>query len=344
MLAAVYCIALLSALSACFAISRFTPTAFDIGSVLALRALAFEDTFEEVKIAEREVADGKLESASIRLQRFIQRHSDVQPTTLYATAVGEACALLVETHMTRGSLGKAEKTAALWTDIMPRNYRAWYVLGKVRKERADFAGAADAMGHAFKLTLCIPEITNSYLGLLADLNQYERIVWVAKQYARSEKVATPTVEVFVGVARSVSQQMVMKLADLPVGHGQYYARYDTRLTRGVDVITIPPEIFEQASSDQDLYVLLKVSNLFDDMEVVSVKLRGVDGNWNQLDQSEYSIGSLHREYSGAVAYSELKTNLMMENVTGCEICVSSPVYALSGDSERIIRRAEANLE
>ena len=232
MLAAVYCIALLSELSACFAISRFTPTAFDIGSVLALRALAFEDTFEEVKIAEREVADGKLESASIRLQRFIQRHSDVQPTTLYATAVGEACALLVETHMTRGSLGKAEKTAALWTDIMPRNYRAWYVLGKVRKERADFAGAADAMGHAFKLTLCIPEITNSYLGLLADLNQYERIVWVAKQYARSEKVATPTVEVFVGVARSVSQQMVMKLADLPVGHGQYYARYDTRLTRG----------------------------------------------------------------------------------------------------------------
>ena len=140
MLAAGYLFALLSVLVFFFAISRYTPASVDLGSVLALRTIAFEDTFDEVKLAEKEIAKGKLESASIRLQRFIERHSDVQPTTLYATAVGEACALLVETHMTRGSLGKAEKTAALWTDIMPRNYRAWYVLGKVRKERADSCG------------------------------------------------------------------------------------------------------------------------------------------------------------------------------------------------------------
>jgi hypothetical protein len=344
MLAAGYLFALLSVLVFFFALSRYTPASVDIGSVLALRTIAFEDTFDEVKIAEKEIAKGKLESASIRLQRFIERHSDVHPTTLYATAVGDACDLLVQTYSMQGRLGKAEKTAALWSDMMPRNYRAWYVLGKVRKERGDFSAAAEAMGNAFKLTLCLPEITDSYLALLADLNQYERIVWVAKQYTRSENLAAPTVEVFVGPGRSAGQQTIMDLVDLPVGHGQYFVRYDTFLKRGVDLITIPSEIFEQDSRGESMYVMLKFSNVFDHLEVVSVKYRGGNGSWNELEKSRFSVRSLHREHSGAAAFLELKTLLKFGDVSGLEICVASPAYALSSDSQRIIRRAEANLE
>ncbi|MDA9934854.1 hypothetical protein N9B88_03700, partial [Rubripirellula sp.] len=141
-LAVAYMMLLCCALLCCFVLSRYAPPAVDLGSVLAVRSMAFQETFGEVRIAQREVAGGQLEAAAIRLQRFIDQHSNAQATTLYATAVGDSCELLVETHVLRGSMGKAEKTAALWTRILPRNYRAWYVLGKVRKERGDLTGAA----------------------------------------------------------------------------------------------------------------------------------------------------------------------------------------------------------
>ncbi len=327
-----------------FLISRFTPTAVDIGSVLASRSLAYEDTFAELRIAKREVAEGQLESAAIRLQRFVDLHADAQATTLYATAVGDCCELLVEVYLRRGSMGKAEKTAALCTDILPRNYRAWYLLGMVRKERGDLSGAADAISKAFKLTLCIPEVTETYLGLLADSNQYERIRWVAKQYTRSVKVAGPRVEVFVGFARPSIQKKVMQLVGLPVGQGSYHARFDTEIIRGNDVIRLPPAVFEQSSGDQSVYIMLRLSNLFAGCEVVRMKVKGLDGEWKELPASEYSVGSLQRKHSGAAAFIELKTRMMMDEVKGCEIWLKSPVFALSDEAERIIARAEANLE
>ena len=344
MLAVVYLVTVLSAACFSFAISRYTPAAVDIGSVLALRAIAFEETFDEVNVAQKEIDTGQLDSAAIRLQRFIDRHSDVQPTTLYATAVGDACDLLVQTYISQSRFGKAEKTATGWAEKMPRNYRAWYLLGKVRKERGDFSGAAAAMSKAFKLTLCIPEITDSYLGLLADLNQYDRIVWVAKQYRRAEQIAVPTVEVFLGGGRSNSQQTLMELANLPVGHGKYFLRYDTRIDRGVDVIKIPAEIFDQDAFGERLYVMLKFSNVFDYLEIVKVRYRDGNGSWNELEKAGFSVRSLHKQHSGAAAYLELKTQLNIGGTTGLEISVASPAYELSSDSQRIIRRAEANLE
>jgi len=343
-LAVGYVLVLCCCLLCCYVISRYTSPALDIGSVLALRAMAFEDTFGEVRIAERELSEGQFESAVLRLERFINLNSDAQATTLYATAVGESCELLVETHVRRGRMGKAEKTAELWTEILPRNYRAWYLLGKVRKERGDLSGATDAISKAFKLTLCIPEVTEEYLGLLADLNQYERILWVAKQYTRSASIASPRVEIFVGVGRSTSQRTVMTVVGLPVGHGKYYARFDTELMRGDDVITLPREVFEQASSDSSLFMMLRFSNLFAGCEIVNIKVRDADGDWNELGVSEFSVGSLQGEYSGAAVFKELRTQLMMEDVTGCEIFVTSPVFGLSDDCKRIIELAKANLE
>lgn len=339
-----YSLTLICGLVACLTISRYSPPAFDIGAVMAVRSLAFEQTFDEVNIAEKELAEGDLETAAIRLQRFIERHSDIQPTTLYAASVGRACELLVETQIQRGRLGKAEKSAALWAKMLPRDYRAWYVLGKVRKAGGDSSGAADAMGEAFKLTLCIAEITDRYLGLLADLNQYERIIWVAHQYTNAEKMSRPTVEVFVGEGRSALMRKVMGMVDLPVGHGRYYYRYDTKLERGEDVIEIPPELFEGSSGIETLYIMLKVRNVFEDLEIVSLKFRGQDGNWLESDEPNYSMGTLHRRHSGSSAHYELKTRVAMENVMGCEIRLFSPVYQLSNESVRIIRRAEANLE
>ncbi len=343
-LAVAYMMLLCCALLSCFVLSRYASPTVDLGSVLAVRSMAFQETFGEVRIAQREVAGGQLEAAANRLQRFIDQHSDAQATTLYATAVGDSCELLVETHVLRGSMGKAEKTAALWTRILPRNYRAWYVLGRVRKERGDLRGAADALSNAFILTLCIPEVTETYLSLLADLNQYERIRWVAEQYTRSAKIAEPRVEVFVGVGRSTTQQTVMNAVGMPVGHGKYYVRFDTEISRGEDVIKLPREVFEEASSDKSLYVMLKLSNLFSRCEVVSMSVRDADGDWCELAASEYSVGSLRREHSGAASFIELKTRLLMGRVTGCEICITSPIFRLSDDCKRIIKRAEANLE
>ena len=64
----------------------------------------------------------------------------------------------------------------------------------------------------------------------------------------------------------------------------------------------------------------------------------------ELEKPGFSVRSLHREHSGAVAFLELKTLLKFGDVSGLEICVASPAYALSDDSQRIIRRAKANLE
>lgn len=326
------------------ALSRYMPASVDIGSVLAVRALAYEDTFDVVRTAEKEMADGKVNSAAIRLQRFVDQHADVQPTTLYASSVSSAQELLIQAYLAKGSIGKAEKTAETWTQLLPRNYRAWYWLGKVRKQRGDFTGAADAMSQAFKLTLCIPEIADSYLSILADLNQYERILWVAQQYKRAEKTARPRVEVFVGLDRSSTQRTVMQLVDLAVGHGKYFAKFSVKMNRGLATIDFPKEIFGNSGANGKFYALLKVENVFDDLEILSIELQGKDGKWVALGNADYEVGILKQEHSGAVRCAELKTDWELEDVSGCRIQVSSPGYGLSGDSERIIQRAQTNSE
>ncbi len=343
-LAAAYLSLLVIAHLALWAYPRFAPRSIDLGATIALRSLAYHFTFRDVRRARTDWEKGDIDRAEARLEQFVSRHEDVQPAHIHAHAVAEACEMLTDIYRQQERFGRAERTAEAWANTMPHNYRAWYVLSSVRKARGDLSGAADACRRAFKLTLCVPQIADDYIAILAELNDYEDILWVSREHERALRNAVPRAEIFIGLPRSSLQRQVMSLAKIPVGHGAYRVRFDTWLPRGEDkTLTLPPEVFlQQDDGGENLYVMLRVENAHTDFHVSLLRYRNQQGEWVDLKATDDWVTYMHRRHSGVEYYAEMRTNIPREEITACEIVCSSPGYALSGASERIVRRAKIN--
>ncbi len=339
-----YVFSLVLATAFCWAYPRFVPKTVDLGAVIASRSMAHQQTFREISLARRDLNNGNLKTAETRLEDFVSQHSDVQPSQIYAHSVADACDMLAAIYQEQNRLGRAERTAEAWAKTMPRSYRAWYVLGSIRDMRGDLSGAASALRKAFKLTLCLSEVADDYLAVLAELNRYEDILWVAREYDSAQRNAQPKAEVFVGIPRSSVQRQAMRLSGIPIGHGRYFARFDASLERGADrILTLPPEMFGPRAREENLFVLLRVENMYEDFRVTALRYRTQDGEWTELKESNSWVAYSHRKYSGQEYYAELRTDISHRDIAECEIQYSSPHYSLSDGAKRIIRRAELNV-
>ena len=75
-------------------------------------------------------------SAEVRLERFIQRHSEIQAGQLETHAVTDAHEMLAEIYVEQGKPRKAARLLEQMARRTPLNYRLWLLLAEAARSAA----------------------------------------------------------------------------------------------------------------------------------------------------------------------------------------------------------------
>ena len=333
--------------STLYALARWLPQSMDKGLVIASRSMVHHGTFNEVDLAREDIQSGRLDDASKRLGRFLKQHTNIQPSQCYTRATSDACELLADVYIMRGKPGKAASVLQAMSKTTPMNYRLWYLQGRALKETGDLEEAADCLRKAYKLTLNHPEVTETYLSVLADLNKHDDILWVADQFERAFRNGAPKVEIIAGVSRDPLHRRIMDFAQIPIGHGTFLTRMvRCGLERGTrQRLILPRDMFDTwPVRGGDFVVNLCFKNVYDDLQVTGMRYRSKDEDeWIEQLLSEEQVAYLHQPKSGAEFYAEVRTGLVASSLREFELIYSCPEHVLSKDSEAIIAKARVNL-
>ncbi|MEE9561727.1 MAG: tetratricopeptide repeat protein [Thermoanaerobaculia bacterium] len=256
------------------------PASLDTGMTVALRSVIFQRVFSPVSQAREDLASGDLVSAQVRLERFIQRHSEIQAGQLETHAVTDAHEMLAEIYVEQGKPRKAARLLEQMARRTPLNYRLWLLLAEAARSAGDAPLAAKSYRQAFKLALNHPQVAERYLGLLSELNAFEEIVWVADQFSRAAQRGVPLASVEVGIPRSEFRRRVLEWTGIKVGHASYY--------RGLDLFGLPFGEGQQLSLPEELlqpwpyptgsiYIRLRFEGVYEHLRVESLRYRTKDG-------------------------------------------------------------------
>jgi len=322
-----------------------TPGRYGVGITVVARALAYHDSFEEVKVAREDIRAGHMDDAQLRLERFLEVTKDVQRSQLETHAVVEAHETLSDLHMRLDRPRRAIKLLRDLTERVPLHYRAWYLRGLAEKKGASSSAAAKSLDRAFRLTLNHIDVTEAYLLVLAELPDLEKVVWVADQFARAQQRAVPSAVVKVGVPRSVLERYSLGWAGIPVEHGTFFRQFEARgLTRGNrQVISCPAELFADWPSSNVITVQLRFEHVYRDLRVDALRCRiGAEQMEFALDPQD--VRHLHQPNSSREAFVEFDVRLDIGMATDFEILYSCPERRLTDESLAIIDKARANLK
>lgn len=324
------------------------PRSIDVGISVAARARAYFASFEEVNRAREDIESGsaiRLEDARVRLQRFIDEHAEVQSSQLATHAVVLAHELLADVHQRQGRPGRAVSLLKSLARRLPLNYRVWYLLGSAEKGRGDLTAAAQSLHEAFRLSLHNPGVTSTYLGVLADLGRYERIVWVADAYRQAERRASPAALVKMGVPRGRMQRSGLVWAGVPVEHGVFSKSFEVRgLARGAShTIRFPTEMMEGWSGMGEYTIHVRFEHVYSDLRVEALRCRaGEKIEVHRLDPRD--VRSLHQPHSSREAFAEFDLRFDPGEWREVELVYSCPEHKLSDDTLAIVAKALENLK
>ena len=327
-----------------FVVAQGTPYSIDIGAAVALRARAYHASFEDVRTAEDEIERGKLYTARRRLENYLEEHEGVARAQLHTHAVVRAHELLAGLYQRDNRPGRAVRLLKGLCERLPLHYRAWYLRGKAEKAAGDSGAASESFATAFRMTLNHPDVAEAYLGVLADLTEFDQIVWAADQFDRAARRAGPTALVKVGIPRGTVQLAGLNWAGIPIEHGTFFRSVEMRnLPRGKrQSMACPPELFRYwRSTRPTVTIQTRFEHVYSGLEVHGLRVTR-DGKVTDVEIEPGDVRYYHHPHSGREAYAEFNVNRETVQNADVELIYSCPVHALSTDTQAIVDKARAN--
>ena len=321
------------------------PDSFDTGLAVVLRAIAYKNSFDDIKEAKSEIASGRTSEAEARLLRFIEKNSDIQPAQLMTHAFTEASILLANIYRKQGKLNKATLVMAQCIQICPLNYYVWYSAGIMQRARGNSDKAIEYLHEAFKLAPGNPVVVAEYLALLGEEGKSEKVMWVFDHYERARIRGAPFVQVKVGVARSPLQRQVLEFANIVVGHGFFTRTHNIYgLARGSGrSFRIPLEMFDSWPVRNDvIYIQLEFHNIYQGLTVEGLSITDSSGVVEGIDFTQEQMAYLHQPNSGGSYYAEFDIELDLKNRESLAVNYSCSEHNLAKSSLRIIEKARLN--
>ena len=318
----------------------------DLGLTVAVRHWFHSRSFLPLEKARREIERGDLDQAESRLVAFLGDHGDCQKGQLYTQAVSDAHELLSELYLQQGRLGRSERTLEEALERTPLHWRLWARLGDCRRERGDLSGAAEAYREAFKLTLDLPDLTESYLEVLGEIGEHEAVLWVHDHFQRSRERVAPLVEVKAGPARSDWHHRGLDLVGIEVEHGDYTRSLRRHgLDRGEDCrLALPGRLFTGFEQLERTYLQIRFHNVYGDLSITELEWFGEDGRVQSIALGEDQIARQHREGSGGDYHIEMNFRLPETATRQLVVVYSCPEHELSGSARDIVANARRNLD
>lgn len=320
------------------------PDHLDTGAAVALRALAYHDTFDEVERAGDELDAGRYDIAEKRLKKYLAEQARTRRAQLHTHAVFDAHETLANVYLRTNRAGKAVKTLKRLTKVVPLDYRAWYLRGQAAEEAGDLGEAEISYAEAFRLSLHHPQVVDAYVGVLGERNAHELILWVHDQHLRAEKRAGVLATVKVGRARGSLQRGVMTAVGIPLEHAQFFRSFELRcLPRGPQrTIHGPADLLRDWPYRQKrLPIQVRFEHIYGAVTVDKVVARNDAGETKELVLT--NVRSKHRHQSAREAYVEFEALVDPRKWTSLDVVYSCPVHELSSASLAIIDKARANL-
>jgi len=325
----------------------FIPDAVDQGVAVGMRYIMYRRSFDEVDEANKELSEGKTDQAEQRLQNFLLENGTPQPDQLMTNSVVAAHMLLADLYHKQGKSNKAIRLLNGIVTRVPLHYRIWHLLGILYKDKGDYDAAKRSFHHAFKLAPNHPLIVEHYLEVLAQLGEFDSIVWVYDQFQRALKRAAPTVQIRAGSERPYLQRYFLQLVDLPVEHGLFTSTTTLYgLKRGNKrVLKIPNQMLTNwFLSEKDIYIQLRFENIYDGLVINGLQLTYDSGRSQIFQFNQQNISYFHQQHSGSYFIAEFPLNIELTEVVELQVIYSCPVYKLSSDAMRIIEKAKLNID
>ena len=345
-LVALYLLLLVGICAVVWVYREKVPASLDVGGTVALRAYAYENTFDTIKEARDFQQRGEHDEVTALLERFLEKRGGAQRGQLYTNAVTDAHEILASTYLAKGSSGKALKTLTRAIERTPLNYRLWYLRGKVYDERGEFPRAAEDFRQAFKLTLDHPAVTEAYLATLAEMKRHEEILWVADHFERAGPRAAPIATVKVGLPRSELQRKVMNFVGIPVEQGEFLKSCRLRgLPRGRNVsAAVPAAMFDDLPTRPDEFLMqLRFQNVYDRLKIEAVQWVLQDGSVEEFALATDAVRYMHRDHSGVEYHAEFPTSMPTDPIQSVNVIYSCPPHDLNEEAQRIIANAKDNV-
>lgn len=319
----------------------------DLGATIALRSIAYGNTFREVERARGEVDRGLDERARLRLRRFLDTHRHAQPGQLHTHAVTDAQELLADIHLKQGRSRRALRQLVEARERTPLNWWLWYREGLIRRGRGDLAGAAEALREAFKQTLTHAAVARDLIEVLAQQGRHEQVLWVADHFDRARRRCAPFVQAKAGPARPGLQRRILDWSGIALEHGDYGGVLEiTGLARGRErTFDLPAALFADVGDEGDgVYLQLRFQNVFDGLAIDSIAAVREDGTGERIDLDPAQMDWLHRPHSGGDCYVQVHLPLPRRGLAAVRVVYTCAQQVLSEAARALIAHARRNVD